>query len=424
MEKRLIVLGAGPAGIEAALTAARAGARVTVVHEGPLGGRAAHGSLLPSKVWLSKARRGIEPAAILARLQGVARAWIAVQSRLLDQAGVTCIQARGRLAGPGVIEVEGQAKTLDANAVILASGSEPSFRPELKPDGKRVIAPRLLARLDWLPARVVVIGGGATGSETAYLFNALGCAVTWLPGRSGVLPEFARPAADGLRQALSARGVHLVDSVYTCDIERRDDGATVIDENGGRHEADLVFVATGRHPDLSAQGLESLGLDTPPRLDGYGQAMPGLYVVGDAAGEPFLANRALLQARIAARHALGLPTAPVNPELIVHAVYSQPEVAQVGRVTGEGIRSLAVPLDLTLKAHLLEPAGEFTLAWDTQGRVRGAWVVGAHAADALAPVAAAIAAGAGLEHLAHSAPANPTLSELATVAARIALDQV
>lgn len=422
MGKSLIVVGAGPAGVEAALTAARCGAAVTLIHEGQLGGRSTHASLLPSKVWLTAARRGATPASILDRLTDIKAAWVDTQARLLAQAGVVLIRGRARLAGAGVVEVEGQPRSLEADVVFLASGSEPSFAPRLKPDGKRVIAPRLLSTLDWLPPRVVVIGGGPTGSETAHLFNVLGCGVTWLPGRFGILPGFVRGAAQALAVALAERGVSIVVDADVIDIERREDSATVITQSGERFEAELVFVATGRRADLDGQGLEALGMDLPPELDGYGYAGHGLYLIGDATGEPFLANRALAQARIAARHAMELPCTPYDPDAVVQAVYSQPEVAQVGRVADSGLRCLQIPLDHALKAHLLSPDGHFALYWDEAGRVAGGWVVGQHAAEALAPVTTAISAGATLEQLAAGWPANPSLGELAGVAARMAVD--
>lgn len=422
MSHSLIVVGAGPAGIEAALTAARCGARVTLVHEGPLGGRSAHGSLLPSKVWLAEARSGVEPGAILERLNAVKSAWVTTQTRLLDEAGVSRLQGRARLAGAGVIEIEGRPDSHQADAVILATGSEPTFAPALKPDGKHVIAPRLLNQLDRLPARVVIIGGGPTGCETTHLFNALGVAVTWLPGRSGPLAGFTRPAAQRLTSALSQRGIEILENTLAVDIERAQHQACVVTDTNTRLEAELVFVATGRRADLQNQGLDALGLDLPPVPDAFGYVAQNLYLIGDAAGEPFLANRALAQARIAARHALGRPTAPYNPDTVVHAVYTQPEVAQVGRVEGDGIRSVELPLDTALKAHLHSPEGSFSLSWDADGLVTGGWVVGEHSADALAPVATAVATGASIEQLAAAWPANPTLGELACAAARLAVD--
>jgi pyruvate/2-oxoglutarate dehydrogenase complex dihydrolipoamide dehydrogenase (E3) component len=147
-----------------------------------------------------------------------------------------------------------------------------------------------------------------------------------------------------------------------------------------------------------------------------------LYLVGDAAGGPFLANRALAQARIAARHTLELPTAAYRPDTVVQAVYTQPEVALLGRTEGPGVQQLEVSLDTLLKPHLQHPGGRFMLAWATEKRITGGWVVGPHATNALAPVATAIAAGAMLSELAQVWPANPTIGEIAPMAARIALD--
>lgn len=422
MEKFLSIIGAGPAGIEAALTAARCGAQVTLAHEGPLGGRSTHGSLVPSKVWLGEAQPGIAPATVLARLDSVKVSWAAAQARLLEEAGVRCVQGRARITGPGRVEVAGGHGTITADAIMLASGSEPTFTPALKPDGKRVIAPRLLARLDWLPRHAVIIGGGPTGCETAYLFNQLGVAVTWLPGRPGLLTGFARDAAQALATALVGRGVRMVPDVDAVDIDRGEAGATVIADTAARFECDLIFVATGRAADLADQGLESLGLRLPPVVDGYCRAAPGLYLVGDAAGAPFLANRALAQARIAARHALGRSTPAYRPDTVVHAVYTQPEVAQVGRIEDPGLQRLEVPLDIALKPHLQHPEGRFVLAWDVDKRITGGWVLGTHGADALAPLAAAIAAGATLADLAEAWPANPTVGEIAPMVARMAVD--
>lgn len=422
MNISVIVIGAGPAGIEAATTAALCGAHATLIDSGPPGGRATHGSLLPSKVWLGEARPGATPASILESVASVKQSWMAACRRRLDAAGVTCIQGRAQLVGPGRVMVEGSKQPLAAEVIVLACGSEPVFEPALKPDGKQVIAPRHLSMLQQLPRRMVVIGAGATGCEMVHLFNAMGVEVTWLTGTGDMLPGFVREAADMLAAAMAGRGVEIVPDARACDIERRRHEVVVIDHRGRRHAADQVFVATGRRADLDGQGLESLGLDSSAPVDAHGCIRPGLYWIGDAAGTPFLANRALAQARIAVRHALGLAVDPYAPNHVVQAVYSQPEVAQVGRVQGAGIQTQVIGLDQALKSHLLDPHGKFALCWDERGRITGGWVVGRHASEALAPVVTAIAAGANLAQLAAAYPANPTLGELAAMAARVAED--
>ncbi len=423
MNPDLIVIGGGSAGIEAALTGARLGAETILIHQGSLGGRATHGSLLPSKVWLHEAYAGRDVSEILARIKTVQEYWIAAQREMLASAGVEIIQQRARITANQEVELLGDERKLCARAIILASGSEPRFPPSLKPDAKRVIAPRLLTRLDWLPKRVVVIGGGPTGTEMAYLFNVLGADVIWIPGKTGILPDFPTTAVSRLEKILMERGVRVVPAVNAPDIKRAEDQATVITDEGSRYAADLVFVAIGRAPDLNNQGLESLNLGADVKPDNYGLVRSGLYLVGDVAGKPFLANRAQAMAHIAVRHALGFPAAPLNLDTLVHAVYSQPEIAWVGDLRAGKLHSIELPLKLVLKAQLDDPAGSFCLYWDEQQRIRGGWILGQNTADALAPLSTAIAAGLVLGDLARSWPANPTLGEILPMAARAALDR-
>jgi pyruvate/2-oxoglutarate dehydrogenase complex dihydrolipoamide dehydrogenase (E3) component len=144
-------------------------------------------------------------------------------------------------------------------------------------------------------------------------------------------------------------------------------------------------------------------------------------LVGDAAGAPMVANRAMVQARVAGRHAAGAPTLPFRPETVIHAIYTEPQVAQVGTAQGEGVHTLRVPFRQGLKAHLLaESEGFVMLAYNNDRRLLGGVAVGSHAADVLAPLAMAMHMNAALDDLAAVYGAHPTLSELAFMAARMA----
>jgi pyruvate/2-oxoglutarate dehydrogenase complex dihydrolipoamide dehydrogenase (E3) component len=423
----VLVIGAGPAGLEAALTAAELGAQVVLVHDAPLGGRAYGGSLVPSKVWLAEAQIGAPPEDLLARIVAVQSSARATALRELDAAGVTRIAGRGRIARPRVVTVtsgDGAERTFDVDLVVLATGSEPTFPSHLKPDGTRVIAPRHLTALQSVPRRVAVLGGGATGAEAVELFLGRGARVTWVPGRARPLREFAPAAVDGLVQSFAERGVEILPGTRAATLARPEGAPLVLTtENGGQVEADLVFVAVGRVADRTGQGLEAAGLPTDAALNvaPSGAVTPWLYLVGDVAGEPFLANRAAAQARLAVRHALGVAcerevTRALLP--VVRAVYTRPELAQVGELEGPDLIVHEAPFDLVLRAHLDRPAGRFALAADQEGRVRGAWAVGRHASETLAPVAAALALDGTVAGLAATWPASPTLGELAPVVAR------
>jgi pyruvate/2-oxoglutarate dehydrogenase complex dihydrolipoamide dehydrogenase (E3) component len=448
MSVQIVVIGAGPAGIEAAKAAALAGGQVALVSEEAVGGRAGWHSLLPSKVWLTAAdtvgllseapvmaEAGLDSiipsaTAIVTQIRAVKESWNRIQQEALEALGVEILpglatfESIGRLV---VQDADGQVlQRRQVEAVIVASGSVPFFPPGLRPDGKRVLAPRFASHLDPLPEDIVVVGAGATGCEFAYFFNRLGVKVTWIIDQYGVLPAFVPEAGLFLANVLAARGVHLVRDQLAERVERGEDGVIVVTLDGQGYPADMAFVAIGRKPDLGRLNLEVLGLQvTPgqaPATDGYGRTgVPGLYLVGDAAGAPMVANRAMAQARVAGRHAAGAQTPPFRPETVIRAIYSEPQVAQVGIAQGEGVHTLRLPFRQGLKANLLaDYDGFLMLAYNDDRRLLGGVAVGPGAANVLAPVAMAIYLNASLDDLAAVYSAHPTISELAFMAARLA----
>ncbi len=445
---RIVVIGGGPAGIEAALTAAQAGCQVTLVSDAPIGGRAGWHSLLPSKVWLTAADTlgllqgaaslglhaggaRVDTAVLLERIQSVKSAWNSQLAAQLDELGVATLSGTAVFAGPDSVSVRDQSgelvQMIEADVFIVTSGSVPTFPPGLKPDGKRVLAPRFASHLADLPERVVVIGAGPTGCEFAYLFNRIGVDVTWVVDPFGVLPQFHADAGRFLGQALARRGVQRVDGLAQ-QIERADDGVTVVLTDGTALTAGMAFVAIGRAPDWSRLDLAAAGVALPggrPLLDGYGRAASNarVYFAGDADGGWMIANKALAQARVAGLHAAGRPTAPYNPAETVLATYSEPQVAQVGAVDdGPDVVRQRVSYGAALKAHLLPEADGYVELFVGQGdgRVRGGVAVGPHAADVLAPLALGLRLGVTVDDLAAVYAAHPTLSELVFTAARVA----
>ncbi len=444
MSKHIIVIGGGPAGIEAARAAATAGSEVTLVSEGPVGGRSGWHSLLPSKVWLSAADTAAlmtespftgsqempRPHTILPHLQRIKEQWNAQQAAELDSLGVKVVTGLASFTAADNVVVkdnEGQhIATLTGDAIILAPGSVPFFPPNLKPDGKKIIAPRFLSALKTLPASVAVIGAGATGTEVVYLFNRLGVAVTWIVDKFGVLPDFPSAAGALMAKILVQRGVNLARVERADHFEYEGDEVAVVMPDGAREKAAMAFVAIGRFPDLKRLNLDAAGLGVAdrqfPDTDSFCQtSIPGIYAVGDAAGPPMVANRAMAMARVAGLHAAGAKVAPFNPNAVIAAVYSEPQVAQVGIVASDddAIQTTRVAYSAVMKAHLLSDREGFVeLAYDQAGNVTGGVAVGPHAGDVLAPVALAIQVGASLNDLSAIFAAHPTLSELAFSAAR------
>ena len=444
--KKIIVIGGGPAGVEAAVSAAKAGAQVTIVSNGPVGGRAGWASLLPSKVWLGTADTlallsaagmlgitglddlNLAAPAVVERIREVKKSWNTQQKERLSGLGVQFAAGTARFESADTIQVikeEGQETTmLWADAFIVASGSVPVFPPGMKPNGKTIIAPRFASALDRLPDSIAVVGGGATGSEFAYLFNRLGLDATWIVDQFGVLPDFDPEAGRFLADTLVKRGVRLVEGQMAAQIDQTDNGLAVVLADGSRHAAEMAFLAIGRKPDVAGLNLEAAGLTLEKgavMVDEYGRSIqPHIYFAGDVAGPPMIANKATAQAWAAGQHAAGLLPAVCPPEAIIAAIYTEPQVAQVGILTGASVQTSQVPYSASLKAHLLpEGDGFVKLGYDgNNGRILGAIAVGHHAADVIAPVAVAIRAGLTVQEFGVLFGAHPTFSELAFSAAR------
>lgn len=441
----VLVLGGGPAGISAAVQASRLQASVTLVTDGPVGGRAGWHSLLPSKVWLGSASTAsaleaapevgfadaigagtLDENKLLAHLAEVKQQWNQDQAAWLQQLGVKTISGKGRFSGPQSVEVtEGnEVLRLSADYVVIATGSVPYFPPELKPDGKRVIAPRFASSLEKLPASIVVIGGGATGSEFAYLFNRLGVKVTWIIDEYGVLPGYLPELGDFLRDSLEAAGVVVVAGSGAQALDRQIDGVVVHTASGAVIPAEMAFVAIGRRPDLSGLDLQAAAVDVRDDVviaDAFGRTSnPQVYVAGDAAGGRLVANKAMSQGAIAVSHALGASPQPYDAQQTVLATYTDPEIAQVGNLTDDTARLIRVSSDIGLKGRLEgHMAGFVLLAFRPEsGQLIGGAAAGSHAADTLAPLALALRLGATVGDLSALYVGHPTASELLFAAAR------
>lgn len=444
MGKHIIIIGGGPAGIEAARTAAKAGAKATIISEGPIGGRAVWHSLLPSKVWLSAADTAglldgtpyagkpdlVTPGEILSHLRRIKENWNLQQAEELNAMGVQIIDGLASFDAPGnvlITDKDGQKMTtITGEAFILAPGSVPFFPPDLKPDGRKIIAPRFMSALEELPKSIAIIGAGATGTEVVYLFNRLGVEVTWIVDKYGVLPDFKPSAGEFMADILVKRGVHLVRVDQADHIEYVGDDVAIVMPDGTRQIASMAFIAIGRSADLKRLNLDNAGLEVGKRnyleTNPFCQtSVPEIYAVGDVSGPPMVANRAMAMARVAGFHAAGVDVTPFNPSSVIAAIYSDPQVAQVGKVESESghILTTRISYGNVLKTHFLPEADGFAeLAYDHDRKVTGGLAVGPHAGDVLAPVALAVQVGASLDDMAAIYAAHPTLSELAFAAAR------
>lgn len=449
MAHRLVVIGGGPVGVAGAALAARRGAEVTLVSEGEIGGRATWDSLLPSKVLLAAAglvralseaaHAGVNTApprvslpAVMARIRSMSADSSARDGERLRQAGVRVVHGLGRFVGPGRLRVEREGEPpqeIPFDRALVATGSVPIFPPGLKPDGHRILAPRFASLMEEVPAEIVIIGGGVTGTEFAHAFHALGARVVIVTDQPTLLPRVDEDVSRELETRFREAGIDVRLSSPCQDATVTGDRVRVRMSGRATVEGSHAFVAVGRRPDLDRLGLDALGARVDRGVvaaDEYGEtSVPGVFVAGDASGPPFTVNRGIAQARVAIARAMGAAVEPFDPLPVIEAVYTEPEVARVGliereaRAQGRRIRVVRVDYRDLLKARLLrETEGFAKLLVDAEsGAVLGASAVGAHAADALLPIAAAIAGGLDAARFASMSPAHPTLGEITAEAA-------
>jgi pyruvate/2-oxoglutarate dehydrogenase complex dihydrolipoamide dehydrogenase (E3) component len=446
--KQILVIGGGPAGIQAALAAASEGCRVILVSDGPPGGRAVWQTLLPSKIWLeaernfpdrsvSELRKGFPGLVdrLRARYEEVAWSWQRQLAEDLERAGVELKLGTASFLSQYEIQVVppegGYPDQIPVECVIIATGAVPFIPPGLKPDGERVFSPNLIWQMKELPESMIMIGAGGPATEYVDAFSRLGTTITWITGPVGVLSAFPPEARRVMTKVMEKRGVKILTGLMAHQIERYEDGIKVSTGNGLAHSARAGFIAIGLRPDFERLNLAAAGLRAGTSgglaVDAFGRtAVPHIYLVGDASS-PLSANISMAQGRVIGRHAAGKAVDPLRDELAVMAIYTDPQVAVVGRLNDrmETLQKIRVPFRACLRAHLMAEPDEILdlqfleIAYDSQRRVRGALAVCSGAAEMLTPVAIAIRAGLTIDVLATVTPAHPTFSEFAIQAARM-----
>jgi len=429
MDIDLAVVGGGPVGIEAALEGRRHGLSVALVAEAPVGGRATFGSLVPSKVWLNEAERGRTIAMTeLGRMITERSDLLSRKYRhSLKEAGVTVFSGHARLLAPGRIEVESETESprLHAKTVLLATGSEPRFDPDVRPDGVRLLAPRYSKGLPDYPRSVAVAGGGVTGCEYAFAMSAMGSSVTILANGGQLLPRVDAEIAERFAGFLTDMGISIRYNAKVTAMSASERDVTTRYTADSTLHTDYGFIATGRRPDMEFETEDGPhvardGLGWVVVDDRFETSIPGVYAAGDLVGPPLTVNRGLYHARRAVSAAAGRePGKPVA--FLTEAVYTDPQVAQLGDVTrlsssSAGVRVVRREYSRLVKAHLTGETVGLLKIWvrESDDHIVGASCVGREAAELLSPLQIAMVHRISLGELAEVPLAHPTFSELAT----------
>jgi pyruvate/2-oxoglutarate dehydrogenase complex dihydrolipoamide dehydrogenase (E3) component len=427
----LVVLGGGTAGLVSSLWAAAIGARVALVEHDRLGGDCLWTGCVPSKSLLASARaahrmrtagelglKPVEPSIdlgqVMARAEAViARAGERDSAEYLEARGVEVVGGFGRFGGPGMIDVG--ERELGYAAALVATGSRPALPSVPGIDAVDALTTDSVWNLRELPARLAVVGGGASGVELGQAFARLGSRVEIVEAADRLLPGEDAEAGELLAAALGAEGV----SVRTgAAVERAERGRLHL-ADGGTVEFDRVLVATGRRGATDGLGLERVGVETTtdgwvrvdPRLR---TAAPGVFAAGDVLGGMLFTHVAGHQGITAAVNALLGLRRRWDPSAVPRVVYTDPEVACVGLREDRARDPVVLRHDYADSDRGLADArtsGLAKLVCDRRGRLLGATVAAPWAGESIAGLARRVAKGERVTDLAATVHPYPTYSE-------------
>ena len=437
MKTALAVVGAGPGGYDAALEAARRGIRVTLIHDGPptgyLGGTCLNAGCIPTKFWLGatdaveefEAQAGvrvlsgsIEPdfAALQARKTMLIEATRKAMAKRLDQAGVTRVQGRATLDGPGRLTITGH-EAVEYDHLVLATGSRPAFPKALAPDNDRILDSTALLGLDRAPASLIVVGAGYIGVELAQAVHRFGARITLVDALDRVAAAEDPEVSKLLLSLFKRRKWDIRLGVRVHGLAGREGKAVLTLDGGETIEADYALAAVGRGPNSDGLNLESVNAKTDQRgfivTNDKLQAAENVYAIGDVNGRFMLAHAASDQARHVVDRLTGRTNAPYRPGPIPSILYGSPEVVRVGRMEAdvpEAIVSRAQMASNPLAQAHASARGFVKVVWEG-GKVVGITAVG-HQVSRLATAATIMVAQAWTRDQAKSLVfAHPTLDE-------------
>lgn len=414
--KRLVVIGAGPGGYDAALTGAAAGMAVTLVERGKLGGTCLNWGCIPTKHLLATtlavealaaqakqklASGTVTPdlAAIQAKKKKLITATHSAMEATLQKAGVRLVTANLTGVTPGVAQVTGGGTTEDLpfDALILALGSRAAAFPGVKPDGQAVLGVAPVLDFTEAPGSLVIVGAGAIGLEIAAVYHRLGTKVTLVDAAPRLAPAEDPDVAKVVAQVMRRQGIDARPGVKVESLVTEDGRAKLTLAGGETILADKALVAIGRFAATVVPGLADCGVafaDPSPNRSWIKtgdtlEAATGIYAVGDCNGRVLLAHAASSQGVYAARHAAGLETGPYAPGPIPGCYYGSPEIMRVGVLAAPGdlVSEAAFVANPIAQAHA-DTAGFARVVWK-DGKVAGITAVG-HGASTMGTLATVI----------------------------------
>jgi len=441
---KIVILGAGPGGYVAAIRAAQLGAEVTVIEESEVGGTCLNWGCIPTKTLIASAEalHKVKNAAafgldlegtvtpnvekIVERKNKVVGVQIKGIRGLFKSWGITLLEGRGVFADPKKLKVtlkDGSVQDVDADRIIIATGSRPAQIPVFPFDGKKVLSSDHAINPDSIPKSLLIVGAGVIGCEFAFIYKQFGADVTMVEMMSNAVSTEDTEISEILERELKKNKIKLLTGTSVEKVDVGEEGVSVRLSSGKDVQAEKILVSIGRSVNTKGIGLEEIGVKTGQRGEiivnsKMETSVEGVYAIGDVVGGIMLAHLASKEGVVAAENATG-GSSEIRYDVVPAAIFTSPEIASVGmrekqavekgmkyRVGRFQFRGLG-------KAHAMgEIAGLFKIiAEEGTDRILGAHIIGPHASDLIHEVALAMEKGLTAKDIAHTIHAHPTLAE-------------
>ena len=442
MKYDIIVVGSGPGGYVAAIRAAQLGKKVAIVEKADLGGVCLNWGCIPTKALLKSAQvfsycknaahygvaveGEVKPdfEKIVARSRTVAETMSKGVAFLMKKNNIDVINGFGKLAGDGMVDVDGAL--YDADAIILATGARPREMPFMPVDGEHVITSKEALVLPKLPASMIVVGSGAIGSEFACLYASLGVKVTVIEYMPQMMPLEDEEVAKAMERSFRKMRATVLTSTNVKSVTVGDDGMCNVEIEGKKGAetltAEIVLSAVGIKSNIENIGLEEVGVEVERdkiKVDEHYQtSVKGVYAIGDIIATPALAHVASAEALHCVEHICGLTPDAVDYSTIPSCIFTAPEVASVGMTEQQAQKA---GIEYKVGRFPFTASGKATAAGDRDGFVKlifdadekliGAHLVGANVTEMLGEPTLAKRLGVTAHAIAKTIHSHPTMHE-------------
>ncbi len=384
------VIGSGPGGYAAAIRCAQRGASVALIEKEFIGGTCLNCGCIPSKTLLASAHTllSIKHAAMMGvDVASATPNWPKMQERknaivsgfrkgltgLLQANKIKIFQGRGIITAPGQIKIvsDTTSSQIQADKIILATGSQPIQLPNIPFDGQTVISSYETLELQQIPKSMVIVGGGVIGCEMACIYATVGAKVTIVEALDRLVPMEDEWVGRLIARELKKLGIDSLTNQKVVSVDKTDGLAKVSLENGQTIDAEKVLVSVGRRPVVDKETIEALNF----KMSGYAikvnskmeTNVPGIYAIGDAVGTTYLAHGAFAEAEVAATNATGGDEKIADYSFIPRAVYTFPEIASVGK-TEQICKEQG--LDISVGSSFFKANGRSVAHNETVGEIR------------------------------------------------------